>query len=243
MRAFNGGGMKSLRIVVGLMLGAMGFAGGYGLKSLAAPGATDEAAHAEKLPKDINADSRNRLPLPKREELDPEAQKLYDNATKGVRSAAGLRGPGGIKLHNPRLAVLMEPAGQYIRFDSKLGNPLTQVAMLITAREMNCWFEWNGHERQAREAGIPQNVIDAIKYRKPLTGIDEKQAAIIQLGREDLGKHEVSSDTFARALKALGKENLVTALAVMGYQANTALLLTAFNQQLPPGEKSLLPMP
>ncbi len=237
--------MKSLRILVGLMLLGIGLAAGYTLKSLAAPGATDQAAQAsaEKLPKDIYPDSRDRLPLVKREELDAEAQKLYDNATKGVRSSAGLRGPSGLRLHNPRLAVLMEPLAEYVRFDSGLGNHLIQVAMLVTAREMNCWFEWNGHEKQARDAGVSQNTIDTIRYRKPLTGLDEKEAAIIQLGREDFEKHEVSSDTFARALKLLGKQNLVSALAVMGHQADTALLLTAFNQQLPAGEKPLLPLP
>ena len=236
--------MKSFRTVAGLLLIGMSFAVGYTLRGVAAAGSTDQPqASAEKLPADIDPGSRSRLPSVKREALDPEAQKLYDNATKGVRSAAGLRGPSGIRLHDPRLAVLMEPSAEYIRYDSKLGQPLTQVAMLVTAREMNCWFEWNGHEKQAKDAGVDQSVIDAIKYRKPLTGIGEKEAAIIQLGREDFEQHQVSSDTFARALKLLGKENLVSMLAVMGHQADTALLLTAFNQQLGPGEKALLPMP
>jgi len=237
--------MKSFQIAIGAMLIVAGFAAGYTLKRVTATENTDQAtlASAEKLANDIYADSRDRLPLVKRDDLDPEAQKLYDNATKGVRSAAGLRGPNGLRLHNPRLAVLTEPLGQYIRFDSGLGNPLTQVVMLVTAREMNCWFEWNGHEKQARDAGVPQSTIDIIKYRKPLTGLGEKEAAIIQLGREDFETHQVTPDTFSRALKALGKENLVSALAVMGHQADTALLLTAFNQQLPSGEKPLLPMP
>src|SRR4051812_36718478 len=116
--------MKSLRIATGVALLGISFAAGYSMKTHAAPTAADEAAAAEKLPKDIFPESRDRLPLVKREDLDAEAQKLYDNATKGVRSAAGLRGPGGVKLYNPRLAVLNEPAGQYIRFDSPLGTPL-----------------------------------------------------------------------------------------------------------------------
>ena len=50
------------------------------------------------------------------------------------------------------------------------------------------------------------------KYRKPLPGIDEKQATIIELGREAVAKHKVSSETFARALKLFGERNLVNCL-------------------------------
>ena len=47
-----------------------------------------------------------RLPLPKRESLDEAGQKVFDHhSDPHGGSIAGLRGPGGIKLHSPKLAA------------------------------------------------------------------------------------------------------------------------------------------
>lgn len=50
------------------------------------------------LPKDVYPDSRNRLPLAKREDLDEEGKRAYDAAVSNQRSLAGLQGPAGIRL-------------------------------------------------------------------------------------------------------------------------------------------------
>ena len=56
-------------------------------------------------PADVDPQSGCRLPLPKREELGPDAQRVYDSiADPGGATLRGLRGPGGIMLHSPELA-------------------------------------------------------------------------------------------------------------------------------------------
>ena len=66
---------------------------------------------------------------------------------------------------------------------------------------------------------------------------------IIELGREIFSRKQVGSQTFARALKQFGPQRLVNLVALMGHYAATAALLTTFDQQLPPGQKPLLPIP
>ena len=85
--------------------------------------------------------------------------------------------------------------------------------------------------------------IDVVRFRWPITQLGEKESLIIQLGREALGKHKVSSNTFARALKLFGKRNLVNWVSLIGHYAATAVLLTTFDQQIAPGQKPLLPIP
>ena len=71
---------------------------------------------AENLPSDIDPDSRCRPPFPKREELDEAAQKTYDSlADPSGGSLAGLRGPGGIRLHSPELSRGLRPANVRLR--------------------------------------------------------------------------------------------------------------------------------
>jgi 4-carboxymuconolactone decarboxylase len=240
---FSGKHFVALLLVV-----ATGVATGYGLSRLSQvesnrSGGTSAAAAQAPLPKDVYPDSRSRLPLVKREELDERGKKVYDEAVNDSRSLAGLQGPAGIRLHNPRLAEAQGPLSEYVRFKNGLGPRLTQLAFLVVAREIDSQFEWTAHEPAALRAGISQELIDIVKYRRPLAGVGEKEAAIIQLGREALGQRKVTPETFALALKVFGKETLINLTAFLGYQAQTAVLLTVFDQQIPAGQKPLLPIP
>ena len=239
---FSGKNFLSLLIVAATIV-----ATGYGISGLSqvasSPGRGTSAAAAQApLPKDVHPDSRSRLPLVKREELDERGKKVYDEAVSDSRSLAGLQGPSGIRLHNPRLAELQSPLSEYLRFENGLGPRLTQLAFLVVAREIDAQFEWTSHEPAALRAGIDQQLIDIVKYRRPLAGVGEKEAAIIQLGREALGQRKVTPETFALALKVFGKETLINLTAFLGYQAQTAVLLTVFDQQIPAGQKPLLPI-
>jgi 4-carboxymuconolactone decarboxylase len=197
---------------------------------------------AEKLPSDVYPDSRFRLPLPKREELDEAGKKIYDHHVKpGGQSLAGLHGPGGIRLHSPKLSALQSAPSRYLRFEAGFSGPIRELIILITAREMNSRFEWFQHEAEALKEGLPQSIVDIVKHRKALDGISETEAVIIAFGRELLGARRVSSETYARALKLLGKRALVDMVSLMGNYAATALLLIAFDAHLPEGEASSLP--
>ena len=60
---------------------------------------------------------------------------------------------------------------------------MREVAILTTAREMDSQFEWVAHEPEALKVGVPQAVIDAIKYRRDTGGLDAADATVIELGR------------------------------------------------------------
>jgi 4-carboxymuconolactone decarboxylase len=56
-----------------------------------------------------------------------------------------------------------------------------------------------------------------------------------------IGRRKVSSETFARAVKLFGRRGLVDVVSLMGNYVATALLLVAFDAQLPEGQEPLLP--
>jgi 4-carboxymuconolactone decarboxylase len=76
-----------------------------------------------------------------------------------------------------------------------------------------------------------------------LAALAEKDACAIQFGRELFSKHNISSETYQRAVKLFGERDLVDLVDVMGQHAREATLLAAFDQQLPAGQKPLLPVP
>ncbi len=144
------------------------------------------------LPKDVHPDSRNRLPLAKRDDLDELGRSLYDEVVSDPRSLAGLQGPGGIRLWSSKLYKATRATNQFLRFDSGIDRPLAELAILVTARELNHAFEWHAHEAAARAAGLDPAIIEVVRYRRAVQGVPEPQAAIIELGREAVGEHAVN---------------------------------------------------
>jgi hypothetical protein len=132
-----------------------------------------------------NIDPRSgmRLPLPSREDLDEAGKKAYDRGMTPGATIAGLQGPAGIQLYSPKTAAASSGLNRYLRFEAGFTPHVREVAILITAREMDSQFEWVAHEPEALKEGVPQKVIDVIKYRRSTDGLDETDALIIELGR------------------------------------------------------------
>jgi 4-carboxymuconolactone decarboxylase len=101
-------------------------------------------------PNDVDPLSGCRLPLPKREELDEAGRRIYDSLIdpKGG-TIRGLRGPGGILLHSPNLSQYTRTLNHYLRREAGLGARVRELAILITARELDSQFEWAAHEPEA----------------------------------------------------------------------------------------------
>jgi 4-carboxymuconolactone decarboxylase len=195
----------------------------------------------ERLPADVFADSRNRLPVVKREDLDQVGKQLYDDTAGNARLLAGFQGPAGIHLHSPQSGELARRLNTYLRFETALGARTIELAILVTARELDSQFEWAAHEPVALRAGVSQELVEIVRRRQPVVGLSDPDATVIQLGRESLGSRRVTSATYARALKIWGPKNLVDLATLIGEYTATAVLLTTFDQQLPVGQRSPLP--
>jgi 4-carboxymuconolactone decarboxylase len=196
----------------------------------------------QRYPDDIDPESGCRLPLPRRDELSAAGQETYDRiATPGANNLRGLRGPGGIQLHSPELSRRSRPLNHYLRFEAGLGERVRELAILVTARELDSQFEWAAHEDEARRQGLSPELIDIVRYRRSLDAVAEPDAMVIAFGREIFGARKVSPATFARCLAHFGRRALVDLVALMGNYAATAALLTAFDMQLDPGQAPGLP--
>ena len=234
--------MRSFQALLGLLL-VMGItaAAGHALSrpsEQAASGAVGASSQASggTLPKDIYPDTGNRFPAIKREALNEAGKKVYDTRPDAF-------GPGSIRLYSQPVADAMTDVNDYLRRKSGLDPRLVELAILVTAREMDCEYVWTAHEPAAQKAGLQQQIIDTVKYRRPLTTLGEKEAVIVQLGRDSIGKHKVGSDTFARAVKLFGNQGVVNIVSLMGDYAATTILLNVADQHVRPRDKALLPIP
>jgi 4-carboxymuconolactone decarboxylase len=233
MRSFQT--LTGLLLVIGTSVAAGHAFGRASEEATSGAGASSQASRGT-LPKDIHPETGNRFPAIKREELNEAGKKLYD-----TRGAADAFGPGAIRLYSPPVAEAMTGVNDYLRRKSGLDPRLVELAILVTAREMDSEYVWTSHEPAAQKSGLAQEIIDTVKYRRPLTTLGEKEAVIVQLGRDSISKHKVGSDTFARALKLFGHQGVVNIVSLIGDYAATTILLNVSDQHV--RDKSLLPIP
>lgn len=195
------------------------------------------------MPSDIDPHSGFRLPLPKREDLDEAGKRHYDRISAPGASIVGLRGPSGVQLYSPKSAEHVRALNRYLRYEAGFTPRVREIAILTTAREMDSQFEWCAHEPEALKEGVEPSVIEVIKHRRSTAGLNETDAAVIELGRQIFRDHKVTAETFAKAKALFGPHKLVELVMLMGNYAGTAALLAAVDMQLHPGQEPLLPIP
>ena len=83
----------------------------------------------------------------------------------GPRGA--LYGPFVPLLRSPELMGYAQRVGEYLRYRSAIGVRLSELAILVTAREWDQQVEWAIHAPIAQQVGVPPDVIDAIARRVP----------------------------------------------------------------------------
>jgi 4-carboxymuconolactone decarboxylase len=224
--------------VAGMLLGVTMHA-----QNPAGGGGSAAARVDDTLPKDIYPESRNRLPLPKREEMDDEGKKAFDEWSTGLQLSSIARAP--LRLYSPKLAQPLDAAHHYVKYETALGVRLTEIAVLVASRETDCQFEWTNWEIHGHNPGDPRYIepaiVDIIKYDKPVAGLGEKETVIIDFGRELFDQRKVSSETFAHALRLFGPRGTVDLTELMALYSQTAAELDVFDMQMEPGQKPLLP--
>ena len=203
----------------------------------------------ERVPDDILPETMARLPQVSRDSLDAAGQRAFDTYVRpGTGYENGPRGPVAMWLHSPVLAEAIFDVRQRVRYGTKKDQRLTELIILSTAREIDHQYEWSAHEPLAQAAGLEQEIIEVIKYRRNLgglstiAGLGATERLLIQFTRELVSEEKVSSDTYAQAIEHFGSEGLMDIVGLIGYYNFVAMTLKAFDVQRPVGTELLLPM-
>lgn len=183
-----------------------------------------------------------RLPLASRESVPENQREAYDEIVKAAGSVPRF-GPGSVILHLPHAHQRLMGFNKFLRSESSLPKKLQELAMLVTARELDCQYIWNSHAGSTREAGIADATVDALRERKELPKLPDEETAVIRFGQEFFRTHRVSRGTFQLAVETLGQRGAIELGLFLGNYASLALLVNSFDVDLPPARKEpLLPV-
>lgn len=185
------------------------------------------------LPPDIDPVTLSRLPPVTAADLDEDGKRLLAARTNYTPGP----GPSHVSIYSPRELDLGIPSGE----KSPVGRRYFQIAVLITAREIDQQYEWTAHELAGRRQGLEQSVIDVVKYNRDVASLSGKDATLITFGRALFREHRVSSELWESMVNQFGRQRTVQLMMIMGEYFKAGFMMNAVDQHLPPGREALLP--
>ena len=174
----------------------------------------------------------SRIPLITGDDLSPAQQAVYDRVVSGPRGV--VVGPLRAALHSPELAERWQSFGAFLRYDTELSRRSRELAIICCGRFWNSPLEWQIHADVAADAGIGEDVIEAIRTACAPAFETVEDLAVYEFTRELLHNGQVSEATYQLCLETLDKVRLVELTAVVGYYTLVAMTVNVHN--IPPPE-------
>ena len=174
-----------------------------------------------------------RIPDLRPDEMDDRQRALFE-AIAGPRGGV-VRGPFAIWLRHPDLVEKANEFGNHLRDGTSLSKRLSELAILVTARFWGASYEWFAHERAAAAAGVPADVIEAIRSGREPEFDDPESAIVHEVSRAIYRSREIPDETYGKAIAVLGRTRTIDLVAILGFYTMVAMTLNAFNAPLPEG--------
>lgn len=159
----------------------------------------------------------------------PETSMTEEQRSCAREIAAGPRGavygPFVPLLRSPELAGHAQRMGEYLRFRSAIGATLSELAILVVAREWSQQVEWAIHVPIALRAGIAAETIAAIADRTAPPQLPDEQQLVYDFCRELTTDRTVSDATYAGALARFGEKGVIDLAGINGYYTLLAMVM------------------
>ena len=167
----------------------------------------------------------------------------FDDMNEDQRRVAGdiqssrgtVRGPFEVWLQSPELAQRAQQLGMFSRYNTSLPKRLSELAILLTARQWTAQFEWAVHVNEARKAGLAEPIIAAIQAGEPPADLAEDEALLVDFVAELYATRKMSQPTYERAVAAFSVKGVVELVGILGYYALISMTLNVFDCDTPDG--------
>ena len=180
-------------------------------------------------------------PAAAQDRLPPIGPDKYSDAQrKAAEEFAGgrgydVRGPFVPLLRSPEVMLRAKAMGDHLRFKSTLAPRLSEMIILITAREWTQQYEWVAHYDIAMKAGLRPEIVGAIADARRPVGMAGDEEAAYDMSIEIQRTKRVSDATWNKALAEFGEQGVIDLLGINGYYTFLAMTMNAAGTALPPG--------
>src|SRR5215510_3627493 len=149
------------------------------------------------------------------DKLTAEQTKAAEEFQEGRGHAVS--GPFAVMLRSPEVMLRAKAMGDYLRFRNVLPKRVSEMVILITAREWTQQYEWAYHYGFALEAGLSASIIEAIAEGRRPEAMQADEAAAYDFSVELNRRRSVSDASYGRALQLFGEQGIVDLVGISGY--------------------------
>ena len=176
-------------------------------------------------------------------QMSAEQQEVFKKISDGRKNVEDghIGGPFDGWILNPEMGRRIVGLGGTFRFRTEVDRRFIELAILVTGQFWKAQFEWFAHEPMALEAGLPDEVIQAIKVGKIPEFADPRDEACYKLCVALHRDHQVDDPTYAAAVEHFGERGVSELVNVSGYYTMVSMTLNTFRVELPEGAQ--LPFP
>ncbi len=134
-------------------------------------------------------------------------------------------------LNHPELTKHVSDLGTYLRFGSTLEGHIREFIILTSAHRLNADYEWVKHLQPAAQAGLPEEIISAIKNNQSLPDPYLTLASAIEY---PLNLQNIPVALQTQLIKMLSVKGLLEFVILVGFYRMIAGVITSFDVPLPP---------
>jgi 4-carboxymuconolactone decarboxylase len=189
----------------------------------------------------VRADEITRFLPMKAEQLNAEQKKWADLISAPPRNAKFVNPPYRAYIYNPDLANRLTAMSEYLRWNTSLEPRLSELAILITARQWTAQYEWYAHYPLALKGGLDPKIADAIAAGKRPDGMKEDEAALYDLATELYRDKKVSDAVYKAALGKFGERGIMDIIGIIGYYDLVSMTLITMQAGMPDDKVTPLP--
>jgi 4-carboxymuconolactone decarboxylase len=191
------------------------------------------------MPQASRAEDIARFAPLKAEELNPAQKAWADMIAAPPRNAKFTGPPYRAYIRNPDLAPRLSALSDYLRWNTSLPPRLSELAILITARQWTAQFEWFAHYPLALKGGLDPAVAGDIAVGKRPDNMKDDEAALYDLVMALYRDKKVTDSVYKAALDKFGERGIMDIIGIIGYYDIASMTLitmqaTAPNDSVPP---------
>jgi 4-carboxymuconolactone decarboxylase len=174
-------------------------------------------------------------------ELTPEQKAWAEMIAPAPRNATIDKPPYRAYVRSPELAPRLSALSDYLRWHTSLPPRLSELAIVITARQWTAQYEWFAHYPLALKAGLDPKILSDIAAGKRPDNMKDDEAALYDLAMALYRDKQVPDAVYSAAREKFGERGIMDIIGIIGYYGLVSMTLITMQAGAP--NDSVPPLP
>lgn len=180
----------------------------------------------------------NRMPALSESDWNDERRVLAEEIIHGPRGS--LLPPFEPLLRSPQLMSHVQKLGEYLRYSSAIGQRLTELAILVTARNWNQTVESAIHAPLAIKEGINSVDVENINHKIEPKHLAEDEFLIYSFCQDLHQNRQVSQKNWDGVIELFGEKGVMDLVGIDGYYTLLSMVMNSALTSAPESELNLV---